>query len=151
MVVVGGGGTGGYPAMQEDSPVEATVQVGRIALWPERYQATVDGRALALTLTQYRLLSQLARRPGWVISSQDYARRQDAAARESLAGSDGLKHQIAALRRALGPAAPQLQTVRGQGYRLVAEAAPSSTTAGGQADPGPRLNAFFDVSKVDAK
>jgi DNA-binding response OmpR family regulator len=104
-------------------------RVGRITIYPQRYEVYVDHQRIDLTLTQFRLLSALARRPGWVIRPDQFEQRYARpASRESAPAGQSVKHHIAALRRKLGTAAVQVQTVRGQGYRL-AEAPPDAETS----------------------
>ncbi|MBB6430076.1 winged helix-turn-helix domain-containing protein [Algisphaera agarilytica] len=92
--------------------------VGRITVHPESYEVYVDRERVELTLTQFRLIHAMAKRPGWVVSAEQFNRRFGQPSREAPATNANIKHHIAALRRKLGPGAVQVQTVRGQGYRL---------------------------------
>jgi len=84
----------------------------------ENHRARVDGQLLDLTLTEFRLLTDLVRARGRVRS------------RDSLLGevwgynnevmSRTVDTHIRRLRQKLGPAAPRLGTLRGVGYRLQA-------------------------------
>ncbi|MEL7089174.1 MAG: winged helix-turn-helix domain-containing protein [Planctomycetota bacterium] len=117
-----------------DSEPNQPLRVGRITVLPESYEVYVDRERIDLTLTQFRLLSALARRPGWVVSAEQFQQRLSKAGGDNASSSRNVKHHIAALRRRLGPAAAQVQTVRGEGYRL---AEPSSALP----EAGPRVNA----------
>lgn len=92
---------------------------GDIALDMERYQATVDGRTLELTPTEFRVLEALVRRAGKVATEADLVRevwgpnRQDDTAL--------VRRYILMLRKKIetDPANPvRILTVRGFGYRL---------------------------------
>lgn len=95
---------------------EASLQVGRIRIDPLRYDVTVDGQRVALTLMQFNILKALARRPGWVQSPAQIAAHLPDQSQELTSAS--LKNQVYHLRRRLGAAAPQVRTVRGLGYVL---------------------------------
>lgn len=95
-----------------------SIRVGRITILPENYEVYVDRERVDLTLTQFRVLSTMARRPGWVVSPDQFDRRLSSDRVSHAEGRDRIKHHIAALRRRLGAAAVQVETVRGQGYRL---------------------------------
>jgi DNA-binding response OmpR family regulator len=117
-----------YHVLGQDptDPPRPPLILGPLRLDPERYEATVHGRPLTLTTTQFRLLQLLMKRPGWIVDDPQFRRRlgnPDAAA----PGRSALKHHVAGLRRALGDAGSLIQTVRGQGYRLADPAAPSLT------------------------
>lgn len=96
----------------------APLRVGRITVHPASYEVYVDRERVELTLTQFRLIHAMAKRPGWVMSAEQFNRRFGQSSRESPTVNANIKHHIAALRRKLGPGAVQVQTVRGQGYRL---------------------------------
>ena len=102
-------------------PADPILEVGRIKVVPESYEVYVDRERVELTLTQFRLLSAMARRPGWVLTAEQFRERLGTDRGRSVHGSRSVKHHIAALRRRLGSAGWQVQTVRGEGYRLVEE------------------------------
>ncbi len=95
---------------------EPPLVVGRIAIDPARYDVTVDGQRVELTLMQFNILKALARRPGWVHSPDQIAAHLPGAGRDLTHAS--LKNQVYHLRRRLGVAAAQVRTVRGLGYAL---------------------------------
>jgi len=69
-----------------------------------------------LTATEFRLLSFLGRRPGWVFTRAQIVQGVQG---EDYAVSDrAVDVQIVGLRKKLGPAGKYIETVRGVGYRL---------------------------------
>jgi two-component system phosphate regulon response regulator PhoB len=82
----------------------------------DRHQAYLDGQALELTPTEFRLLECLLRQPG-----RAFARPQlmDAAIGEgALVLERTIDVHVKTLRRKLGPAGEMIETVRGLGYRF---------------------------------
>lgn len=105
---------GVLPEADEDGGVLA---VGDVRLVPERREATVAGEKVELTAGEYKLLQIMMRRPGVV-----YTRAQllDLARGSLHAVTDkAIDVQVVRLRRKLGPAGAQIETVRGAGYRVV--------------------------------
>ena len=106
------------PAMAEavSSPDQAP---GGLAIDVPRRSATVDGRRIALTTTEFEILAVLSRDPGVVVSRQALL---DAVWGVDFVGDDHLVDvHVANLRRKLGDDvdAPRfVETVRGAGYRL---------------------------------
>ena len=106
------------PAMAEavSSPDQAP---GGLAIDVPRRSATVDGRRIALTTTEFQILAVLSRDPGVVVSRQALL---DAVWGVDFVGDDHLVDvHVANLRRKLGDDvdAPRfVETVRGAGYRL---------------------------------
>ncbi len=96
---------------------EASTTLGRLQIDHHAYEVCVDGERVALTLKQFRILATLAKRPGWVHDAQQLSRSLDGPGHELSVGT--LKNHMYHLRRKLGSAGDQLQTVRGLGYRLV--------------------------------
>jgi two-component system KDP operon response regulator KdpE len=91
---------------------------GEIVLNMEKYQATLAGRSLVLTPTEFRLLEVLVRRKGRVASEQDLIREVWGTGRRDPAV---VRRYILMLRKKLepDPSAPVwVRTVRGFGYRL---------------------------------
>jgi DNA-binding response OmpR family regulator len=103
--------------------VERRIDVGGLAIDPERRTVERDGRPVALTTLEFDLLYFLAARPGRVFTRE--------ALMEQVWGSDRVVDErsidslVSRLRRKLetDAAAPRyLQTVWGAGYRLVVPA-----------------------------
>ncbi len=89
---------------------------GALTIDPEQYEATVDGRQLSLTATEFRLLHYLAAHPG-------HAQNRDELL-DVIWGEDKfvtprtVDTYIRRLREKLGPAGEMIQTLRGVGYRF---------------------------------
>ena len=87
-----------------------------LILHPGRHEVLVEGQAVPLTLTEFRVLHLLVRRPGWV-----FTRNQIIAAAQ---GADvsvterSVDVHIVSLRRKLGTMGEAIETIRGVGYRL---------------------------------
>jgi two-component system phosphate regulon response regulator PhoB len=76
----------------------------------------VDGKAVNLTVTEFRIVHLLARRPGWVFSRDQIinaVRGEDYPVTER-----SVDVQIVGLRKKLGEAGNSIETVRGVGYRF---------------------------------
>ena len=76
----------------------------------------IDGKKVDLTLTEFRLLHFLARRPGWVFTRYQIV--------DALHGDDypvtdrSVDVQVVGLRKKLGKSGKYIETVRGVGYRF---------------------------------
>ena len=81
-----------------------------------RHEVLVAGAAVQLTLTEFRILCQLARRPGWVFTRNQILE----AAQGDGAGvtARAVDVHMVGLRRKLGSSSDLLETIRGVGYRL---------------------------------
>lgn len=92
------------------------VAAGPIRVDPQRHEATVDGRPLRLTATEFRTLQFLTERAGWVSSRSRIV--------TGVHGADypvtdrSVDVVIASLRKKLGAEAWRLETVRGVGFRM---------------------------------
>ena len=88
-----------------------------------RYEATLDGRRLDLTLTEFKILQLLTKRPGWV-----YSRAQIL---DWLWGNDKIVIErsvdvhIKNLRDKIGDYASSVQNIRGLGYKFEPPVKPS--------------------------
>ena len=96
--------------------LETTIDVHELSIHPGRHEATLVGRPLDLTYTEFALLQFLAKRPGWA-----YTRGQIV---DAVKGVDypvterSVDVQVAGLRRKLGTHGHYIETVRGVGYRF---------------------------------
>ncbi len=82
----------------------------------ERHEVTVSGNNLKLTVTEFRLLQQLAANPGRAFTREQLISR---ALGEGVAIVDrNIDVHIVSLRRKLGSAADMIETVRGIGYKF---------------------------------
>ena len=97
-----------------DAPVIAR---GRITLDPVTRVAAVDGRALALTVTEYNILELLMRRWPAVVDRKAIAEHGWRDETDPL-GSNAIDVQVSRLRAKIPDAGVRIVTVRGAGYRL---------------------------------
>ena len=99
------------------SPEGRTLRLGRLVVEPGAYAAVVGGRRAALTAREFELLLTLARAAGRTLTRTELL----AAVWPSSTPGESKRTidvHVTRLRRKLGPAAVQLVTVRGVGYRL---------------------------------
>jgi DNA-binding response OmpR family regulator len=82
-----------------------------------RHQATVKGKPLDLTATEFKLLLVLVQRRGRVQSRDQLL--QDVWEYDNLIDTRTVDTHMRRLREKLGPVAKYLETVRGVGYRFV--------------------------------
>jgi two-component system phosphate regulon response regulator PhoB len=95
---------------------EERVEIHGIAIDPGRFRVTAGGAPVDLTLTEFRILHALARRPGWVFTRYqivDASRGEDAEVTDR-----SVDVHVVSLRRKLGAAGRHIETVRGVGYRF---------------------------------
>jgi DNA-binding response OmpR family regulator len=103
---------------------EPPIQAGAIRILPSQYEAFVDGSRVHLTLTQFRILAIMAKRPGWVFTPQQIARTL--ARTGVVVEPAAMRNHVYMMRRKLGQAGgSQLETVRGVGYRVTAQPHPA--------------------------
>ena len=81
-----------------------------------RHEVLVDGAPVQLTLTEFRILYQLARRPGWVFTRNQIL--EAAQGDETGVTERAVDVHMVALRRKLGSSGDLVETIRGVGYRL---------------------------------
>jgi two-component system, OmpR family, alkaline phosphatase synthesis response regulator PhoP len=94
----------------------AALSKGAIRLDPGRHEAKVGERTVELSATEFAILEFLMRNPGWVFSR---SRIIDAVKGPDYPVTDrAVDVQILSLRRKLGEASEEIETVRGVGYRL---------------------------------
>lgn len=92
------------------------VHVHELSIDPIRHEVTLAGRRLDLTITEFRILSWLARHPGRVFTRPqiiDAVRGDDYPVTER-----SVDVQIVALRRKLEDHGDYIETIRGVGYRF---------------------------------
>ncbi len=96
----------------------APIHAKDITIHPGRYEVLVNGQAVALTRTEFRILHLLAQRPGWVFTRTQIV---DGVRGPEYAVTDrAVDVQIVGLRKKLGACGPLIETVRGVGYRFQA-------------------------------
>ena len=93
------------------------IQWKELSLDISRHQATVKGKAIDLTATEFKLLAVLAQRRGRVQSREQLL--QDVWEYDNLIDTRTVDTHMRRLREKLGAAAKYLDTVRGVGYRFV--------------------------------
>jgi two-component system alkaline phosphatase synthesis response regulator PhoP len=99
------------PAAESDALV-----LHDLSIHPGRHEVLVQGQPVDLTVTEFRLLHFLARRPGWVFTRAQIVQGVQG---EDYAVSDrAVDVQIVGLRKKLGAAGACIETVRGVGYRF---------------------------------
>jgi two-component system phosphate regulon response regulator PhoB len=87
-----------------------------VSIHPGRREVKVNGHAVELTHTEFRLLYFLASRPGWVFTRNQIV--------EAVRGIDypvterAVDVQVVGLRKKLGGSGKLVETVRGVGYRF---------------------------------
>ena len=95
------------------------IRVGDLSVDIPRHQVTVQGRKVALTSTEFKLLTLLMRRQGRVQTRDQLLK--DVWDYDALIDTRTVDTHMRRLREKLGPAAKHLDTVRGIGYRCVEE------------------------------
>jgi len=106
-------------AGSEQSEESSLLTVGPVTVDTRRREAALNDEPLALTPTEFRLLSALARRPGTAISQEDLVAEVWGDYRQK--GGSALRRYVWFLRQKIeqDPNEPKLLiTVRGFGYRL---------------------------------
>ena len=97
-----------------DAPI---LRAGRLALDPVTRAVVADGREIALTTTEFRILELLLRRAPAVVDRKAIAEHAWADETDPL-GSNAIDVQLSRLRAKLPGAGIRIVTVRGAGYRL---------------------------------
>jgi len=100
-------------------PEKGVLRAGPITIDTERHVVQVDDEAVTLTLTEFRLLVALASARGRVLTRNQLI--DHAMGLNTVVTDRTIDVHMTALRKKLGKARTHLQTVRGVGYRLVAE------------------------------
>jgi two-component system, OmpR family, alkaline phosphatase synthesis response regulator PhoP len=102
---------------KQEEPDDASIlTIGDLVVDPVRHEALVNGMVVNLTVTEFRIVHLLARRPGWVFSRDQIinaVRGEDYPVTER-----SVDVQIVGLRKKLGKAGNLIETVRGVGYRF---------------------------------
>jgi two-component system alkaline phosphatase synthesis response regulator PhoP len=102
-------------AIQEADNQEIT-RIHNLVIDPIKFRVTYDGKPIELTITEFRLLQFLAKRPGWVFTRYQIV---DALRGEDYPVTDrSVDVQVVGLRKKLGGADNLIETVRGVGYRF---------------------------------
>jgi two-component system, OmpR family, alkaline phosphatase synthesis response regulator PhoP len=93
-----------------------SLSIHDLVIHPGRHEVLVKGKAVELTFTEFGILHFLAGRPGWVFTRSQIV---DAVRGDEYFVTDrAVDVQIVGLRKKLGSAAKNIETVRGVGYRF---------------------------------
>ena len=106
-------------AGQATGAKEDEITLKELALDIPRHQASVKGRPVDLTATEFKLLTVLVQRRGRVQSREQLL--QDVWEYDNLIDTRTVDTHMRRLREKLGVAAKYLDTVRGVGYRFIEE------------------------------
>lgn len=109
------------PQRDVDATPEADgiIKIHNITIDSRRYKAFVNSEPIKFTTTEFRLLTFLATRPGWVFTRYQIV--------DAVHGTDypvtdrSVDVQVVGLRKKLGDAGKYIETVRGVGYRFIEE------------------------------
>ena len=104
---------GRKPATDDDPEA---LRISNLLIHPGRHEVLVNGTAIDLTFTEFRLLHFLARKPGWAFSRSQIV---DAVKGEDYPVTErSVDVQVVGLRKKLGALGTCIETVRGVGYRF---------------------------------
>lgn len=96
------------------------IEVGTLRLDPRRREVIVSQRTIELRGREFDLLAALARDPGVVLSRDVLL--EDVWGTDFPGETRTVDVHVSELRKKLGPEGPTIESVRGVGYRLVADA-----------------------------
>jgi two-component system alkaline phosphatase synthesis response regulator PhoP len=100
------------PLPSENAPLK----IQELVIHPGRHEVLLRGQPVPLTVTEFRLLHLLARKPGWVFTRTQIVNEVHG---EDYPVSDrSVDVQIVSLRKKLGAYGDHLETIRGIGYRF---------------------------------
>jgi two-component system phosphate regulon response regulator PhoB len=97
-------------------PASEPLETKELVIHPGRHEVLLKGQAIPLTVTEFRLLHLLVRKPGWVFTRSHIV---DEIHGEDYPVSDrSIDVQIVSLRKKLGVFGRHIETIRGIGYRF---------------------------------
>ena len=99
-----------------EEPPPRTLRHGELEIDSGRHEVRVGGVSIPLTLTEFKLLLQLAGRPGWVFTRDQLLDAVQGP--ESYVLDRTVDVHVGSLRRKLGEFGHRIETVRGVGYKL---------------------------------
>lgn len=102
---------------------EQVLRLGGVSLDLETHEATVDGSPMAVTLTEFRLLTALIEADGRVLTR--HALMRHAMGPGVTVTERTIDVHMTSIRRKMGPWGQHIKTVRGVGYRAVHELTPA--------------------------
>ena len=92
------------------------LKIGPLLIDSQSHRVEVDGRAVSLTLTEFKLLTALAAARGRVLSRNHLM--DQAIGLEAIVTDRTIDVHLTALRKKLGAARACIETIRGVGYRF---------------------------------
>jgi two-component system, OmpR family, alkaline phosphatase synthesis response regulator PhoP len=95
---------------------DESIRHGELLIHPGQHDVQCSGKKVDLTNTEFRILHQLARRPGWVFTR--YQIVESTQTDNTDVTSRSVDVHIVALRRKLGDCGACIETIRGVGYRF---------------------------------
>ena len=96
-------------------PATEPLKTAGLVIHPGRHEVLLQGNPVQLTVTEFRLLHLLVRKPGWVFTRSQIV---DEIHGEDYPVSDrSIDVQIVSLRKKLGTFGSHIETIRGIGYR----------------------------------
>ena len=95
------------------------LEIGGVALWPEKRRVQWRGRELPLTSIEFNVLEVLMRNAGRVVSKHEIS--EQALGRPLARFDRSIDVHLSSIRQKLGDGAKLIRTVRGLGYHLVKE------------------------------
>jgi two-component system, OmpR family, alkaline phosphatase synthesis response regulator PhoP len=102
---------------ETDEITESVLTLHNLQIDKNRHRVLVDRNEIHLSPTEFKILSFLAKKPGWVFSREQIVDHLNQG--EKVVTERSVDVQMAGLRKKLGPGAAELiETVRGTGYRL---------------------------------
>ncbi len=94
----------------------ASFRIGEVEIHPGRHEVLVKGRPVELTLSEFKLLSYLFKKPGWVFTRNQII---DEVHGIGYAVTDrSVDVLVVGLRKKIGACGELIETVRGIGYRV---------------------------------
>jgi DNA-binding response OmpR family regulator len=96
------------------------IEVGSLRIEPRRREVFVGERGVELRAREFDLLAALARDPGVVLSRESLL--EDVWGTDFAGETRTVDVHVSELRKKLAPGGPTIESVRGIGYRLIADA-----------------------------
>jgi two-component system phosphate regulon response regulator PhoB len=97
-------------------PATESLKTEGLVIHPGRHEVLLQGQPLALTVTEFRLLHLLMRKPGWVFTRSQIV--NDIHGEDYPVSDRSIDVQIVSLRKKLGACGSYIETIRGIGYRF---------------------------------
>ncbi|HEX5132313.1 MAG TPA: response regulator [Candidatus Krumholzibacteria bacterium] len=102
--------------MRPESETRERISRGGVLIDPQRHDVQVDGEAITLTATEFRLLHFLASHPGRVFTRDQLLSR--VIGEDAIVIDRNIDVHIRAIRKKLGTQRELIETIRGVGYRF---------------------------------